>query len=80
MTSEFMRLAIAEARRALGRSSPNPAVGAVVVREGRVVGSGHTQPPGDAHAEVMALRDAGDAARGAIVYCTLEPCAHLGRT
>jgi len=75
-----MQLAIAEARRALGRSSPNPAVGAVVVREGRVVGSGHTQPPGDAHAEVMALRHAGDAARGATVYCTLEPCAHFGRT
>lgn len=75
-----MQLAIAEAREALGRTSPNPAVGAVVVRNGEIVGRGHTQPPGGAHAEVMALRAAGDAARGATVYCTLEPCAHFGRT
>lgn len=75
-----MRLALAEADRALGTTSPNPAVGAVVVLEGRVVGSGHTQPPGGAHAEVMALRQAGDRARGSTVYVTLEPHAHQGRT
>ncbi|MBM3140474.1 MAG: bifunctional diaminohydroxyphosphoribosylaminopyrimidine deaminase/5-amino-6-(5-phosphoribosylamino)uracil reductase RibD [Chloroflexi bacterium] len=75
-----MRLAIDEARRAVGRTSPNPPVGAVVVRDGAVVGRGHTQPPGGAHAEVMALGDAGERARGATVYCTLEPCAHHGRT
>ncbi len=78
--SEHMRLALAEAARALGASSPNPAVGAVVVRGGEVVGRGHTQPPGSAHAEVMALRDAGERASGATVYVTLEPCGHQGRT
>lgn len=80
MPSEFMRLALDEARGALGTTSPNPSVGAVVVRDGRVVGRGRTQPPGGAHAEVMALRDAGAAARGATLYCTLEPCVHIGRT
>ena len=75
-----MQLAIDEARQALGRTSPNPAVGAVIVRDGEIVGRGHTQPPGGAHAEVMALRAAGAAAGGATVYCTLEPCAHFGRT
>ena len=75
-----MRLALQEAERALGTTSPNPAVGAVVVLDGAVVGRGHTQPPGGAHAEVMALAEAGDRARGARVYVTLEPCAHQGRT
>jgi diaminohydroxyphosphoribosylaminopyrimidine deaminase/5-amino-6-(5-phosphoribosylamino)uracil reductase len=79
-TSEYMRLALAEAAGALGTSSPNPAVGAVVVRAGEVVGRGFTQPPGNAHAEVMALREAGERARGATVYSTLEPCGHQGRT
>ncbi len=78
--SEFMRLALDEAEQALGLTSPNPAVGAVVVREGRVVARGRTQPPGGAHAEVMALQEAGDLARGATVYVTLEPCSHHGRT
>ena len=76
-----MRLALQEAERALGASSPNPAVGAVVVAtDGAVVGRGNTQPPGKAHAEVMALREAGERARGATVYVTLEPCDHHGRT
>jgi diaminohydroxyphosphoribosylaminopyrimidine deaminase/5-amino-6-(5-phosphoribosylamino)uracil reductase len=79
-TSEFMRIALDEARQALGWSSPNPAVGAVIVRDGQIVGRGHTQPPGQAHAEVMALADAGERAWGATVYCTLEPCGHHGRT
>lgn len=80
MTSEFMRLALQEADAALGSTSPNPAVGAVVVKDGQVVGRGHTQPPGGPHAEVIALREAGVAARGATVYSTLEPCGHAGRT
>lgn len=80
MPTEFMQVALAEARAALGTTSPNPAVGAVVVRDGQVVGAGRTQPPPGPHAEVMALRDAGEAARGATLYCTLEPCAHHGRT
>ncbi|MFA7249833.1 MAG: bifunctional diaminohydroxyphosphoribosylaminopyrimidine deaminase/5-amino-6-(5-phosphoribosylamino)uracil reductase RibD [Dehalococcoidia bacterium] len=75
-----MRVALEESRAALGQTSPNPAVGAVVVRDGRIVGRGHTLPPGQAHAEVVALRDAGGAARGAEVYVTLEPCSHHGRT
>ncbi|MGE0228690.1 MAG: bifunctional diaminohydroxyphosphoribosylaminopyrimidine deaminase/5-amino-6-(5-phosphoribosylamino)uracil reductase RibD [Dehalococcoidia bacterium] len=78
--SEYMRLALEQAALALGHSSPNPAVGAVLVREGEIVGRGHTQPPGKAHAEVMALREAGDRARGATAYVTLEPCGHHGRT
>lgn len=77
---EWMRLAIGEGRRALGRTWPNPTVGAVVVRDGVVVGRGCTAPPGGPHAEVVALREAGPAARGATLYTTLEPCAHFGRT
>ncbi len=76
----FMRQAIAAARRGLGRTSPNPAVGAVVVRGGRVVGRGHHARAGGPHAEVVALRAAGERARGADLYTTLEPCDHFGRT
>ena len=76
----FMAVALAEGRRALARTAPNPAVGAVLVRDGRIVGRGQTQPPGGAHAEIVALREAGEAARGATLYVTLEPCAHHGRT
>jgi len=76
----FMALAFAEARAAKGRTLPNPAVGAVVVKNGRVVGRGGTQPAGQAHAEVVALRRAGARARGATVFVTLEPCNHFGRT
>ena len=78
--SEQMQLALNEGRHALGWSSPNPAVGAVVVRDGEVAGTGRTQPPGSDHAEVGALHAAGERARGATVYVTLEPCAHTGRT
>lgn len=65
---------------ARGRVSPNPLVGAVVLREGRVIGEGWHEGPGTAHAEVAALRAAGEGARGATVVCTLEPCSHFGRT
>lgn len=77
---DYMARALLLASRALGTSSPNPAVGAVLVRDGEVVGEGATQPPGEAHAEVMALRAAGPRARGSALYVTLEPCAHYGRT
>ncbi len=80
MTTPFMNRALALAERAQGRTSPNPAVGAVVVRDGVVVGEGATQPPGQAHAEVVALAAAGTAAAGADLYVTLEPCAFQGRT
>ena len=78
--ADYMRLALAAAAQAQGRTHPNPPVGCVLVRGRRVIGTGHTQPAGQAHAEVAALRQAGPAARGADVYVTLEPCAHLGRT
>jgi diaminohydroxyphosphoribosylaminopyrimidine deaminase/5-amino-6-(5-phosphoribosylamino)uracil reductase len=76
----FMQLALMLGRRGLGRTWPNPAVGAVIVRDGVIVGRGWTQPGGRPHAEVEALRQAGDAARGATLYATLEPCSHLGRS
>lgn len=76
----YMDLAFREAILAIGISRPNPAVGAVVVRDGIIVGKGHTQSPGNAHAEVMALRDAAGSAKGATLYVTLEPCCHYGRT
>ncbi len=75
-----MSHALELARRAVGRVSPNPPVGAVVVKDGAVVGEGWTQPPGQRHAEIAALRQAGEAARGAALYTTLEPCNHHGRT
>lgn len=77
---DYMKQALSLARLALGQVSPNPAVGAVIVRGGEVVGQGYTQPPGSAHAEIMALNQAGDRARGAVMYVTLEPCDHQGRT
>ena len=79
-TSEPMAAALAEARSALGWTSPHPAVGAVVVRDGAIVGAGHTQPPGGNHAEVEALAAAGGRAPGATVFVTLESCSHHGRT
>ena len=68
------------AKLALGQVSPNPAVGAVVVKDGVVVGQGYTQPPGSLHAEALALKQADERARGSIMYVTLEPCCHYGRT
>ncbi len=75
-----MRAALALARRGLGNTWPNPAVGCVIVRDGQVVGRGWTQPGGRPHAETEALRRAGDLARGATAYVTLEPCSHFGHT
>ncbi|QOZ26278.1 bifunctional diaminohydroxyphosphoribosylaminopyrimidine deaminase/5-amino-6-(5-phosphoribosylamino)uracil reductase RibD [Bradyrhizobium sp. CCBAU 51753] len=76
----FMQLALALGRRGQGRTWPNPAVGAVIVKDGVIVGRGWTQAGGRPHAEVEALRRAGDAARGATLYVTLEPCSHFGRS
>lgn len=75
-----MRAALAQAKRGLGTTWPNPSVGCVLTRDGRVVGRGYTGPGGTPHAESTALSIAGEAARGATAYVTLEPCCHWGRT
>ncbi|MCR9126801.1 MAG: bifunctional diaminohydroxyphosphoribosylaminopyrimidine deaminase/5-amino-6-(5-phosphoribosylamino)uracil reductase RibD [Rhodobacteraceae bacterium] len=75
-----MRTALALGRRGMGACWPNPAVGCVIVRDGRLVGRGWTQPGGRPHAETVALAQAGPQARGATAYVTLEPCAHQGQT
>lgn len=77
---DYLARALELAERALGRVSPNPAVGAVVVKHGLIVGEGYTRPPGGKHAEIVALDAAGPRADGADLYVTLEPCCHVGRT
>ena len=76
----YMQRAIELAEQARFSAKPNPHVGCVIVNEHQIVGEGYTQPPGDGHAEVQALRQAGERARGATAYVTLEPCCHHGRT
>ncbi|MFZ5468980.1 MAG: bifunctional diaminohydroxyphosphoribosylaminopyrimidine deaminase/5-amino-6-(5-phosphoribosylamino)uracil reductase RibD [Myxococcota bacterium] len=76
----FMRIALEEAARGLGRTHPNPAVGAILVKAGRVISRGHHQKAGAPHAEVVAIEAAGARAQGADLYTTLEPCDHFGRT
>jgi diaminohydroxyphosphoribosylaminopyrimidine deaminase/5-amino-6-(5-phosphoribosylamino)uracil reductase len=76
----FQQLALTLGRRGQGRTWPNPAVGAVVVKDGIIVGRGWTQPGGRPHAEPVALAQAGEAARGATLYVTLEPCSHTGKS
>src|SRR5512132_772077 len=77
----MMERALFHAARGYGRTSPNPLVGAVVVSpDGVVLGTGFHERAGEPHAEVRALTEAGERARGATLYCTLEPCCHTGRT
>ncbi|HEX2046035.1 MAG TPA: bifunctional diaminohydroxyphosphoribosylaminopyrimidine deaminase/5-amino-6-(5-phosphoribosylamino)uracil reductase RibD, partial [Gaiellaceae bacterium] len=76
----FLERALELAERGRGTTAPNPVVGAVVVRDGEIVGEGWHERPGGPHAEVVALEAAGARARGAALYVTLEPCAHRGRT
>jgi diaminohydroxyphosphoribosylaminopyrimidine deaminase/5-amino-6-(5-phosphoribosylamino)uracil reductase len=79
--AEFMRRALLVAERGRGQTTPNPMVGALIVSpDGVIVGRGYHARAGEPHAEINALRDAGDRARGATLYCTLEPCCHTGRT
>lgn len=81
LDSRWMRRALTHAHRGLGRTTPNPVVGACIVTdEGIVVGDGAHQRAGEPHAEVFALEEAGSRAKGATLYCTLEPCSHTGRT
>lgn len=77
---DFMKMAILEARKGIGHTSPNPTVGAVIVRNGEIVGKGYHRKAGSPHAEVNALRNAGTKSKGATIYVTLEPCNHHGRT
>lgn len=76
----YMERALLLGRRALGTTSPNPSVGAVIVKDGQIVSEGWTQPPGQQHAEAMAVQKAGPLAKGATLYVSLEPCNHIGRT
>jgi len=80
MDEQYMEQALAIAQYAIGRTSPNPMVGAVVVRDGRVVGQGWHRRAGTPHAEIHALQQAGELAQGGTLYVTLEPCSHYGRT
>ena len=75
-----MELALRLAEKARGKTLPNPMVGAVIVKNGKVVGQGYHQGPGSAHAEVAAIKNAGVKTKGATIYVTLEPCCHSGRT
>lgn len=77
---KFMRLALREAKKGIGRTSPNPCVGAVIVQDDIVISRGYHKKAGTPHAEIHALQKAGDKARGATIYVTLEPCNHTGRT
>lgn len=77
---KMMKRALALARKGIGKTSPNPAVGAVIVRDGAVVGEGWHRKAGTPHAEIHALNMAGELARGADIYVTLEPCSHFGKT
>ena len=78
--SNYMRMALWEAKKGIGRTSPNPCVGALVVKNGKIVGKGYHKKAGTPHAEIHALQAAGGKAKGATLYVTLEPCNHTGRT
>ncbi len=80
LDEKYMHMALELARKAEGLTNPNPAVGAVVVKGGKVIGRGYHKKCGLPHAEVNALKDAGSKAKGATLYVTLEPCNHFGRT
>src|SRR5689334_18758901 len=78
--SAYLREALALALKGLGQTSPNPLVGAVLVREGRTIGRGFHTYAGLKHAEILAVEEAGENARGSTLYINLEPCSHQGRT
>ncbi|PID71622.1 MAG: riboflavin biosynthesis protein RibD [Desulfobulbus propionicus] len=77
---QYMQLAIEQAKKGRGRTSPNPAVGAVIVKDGVVIGKGYHKKAGTPHAEIHAIADAKESVEGATIYVTLEPCSHTGRT
>lgn len=78
--TDYMKKALELAEKARGQTSPNPLVGAVIVKDGRIIGEGYHHKAGEAHAEVLAIRSAKESVEGATIYVTLEPCSHVGRT
>ncbi len=76
----FMRMALKEAKKGLGRTSPNPCVGAVIVKHDRIIARGYHKKAGEAHAEIEAIRNSAESVFGATIYVTLEPCNHTGKT
>ncbi|MDD4148197.1 MAG: bifunctional diaminohydroxyphosphoribosylaminopyrimidine deaminase/5-amino-6-(5-phosphoribosylamino)uracil reductase RibD, partial [Candidatus Cloacimonetes bacterium] len=80
MDKYYMKLAIRKAEESRGKCSPNPFVGAIIVKDGKTVGEGSTMPYGKDHAEIVAIREAGEQAKGATMYVSLEPCCHTGKT
>lgn len=80
MDKYYMKIAMRNAEKARGKCSPNPFVGAVIVKDGHIIGEGHTQPYGQDHAEIVALKEAKTEAKGATLYVTMEPCSHFGKT
>ena len=77
---KYMKIAIEEAKKGIGGVNPNPLVGAVIVKNNKIIGKGYHKRYGENHAEINALEIAGDEADGATIYVTLEPCAHFGKT
>ncbi len=77
---QYMRLALKEARKGLGRTSPNPCVGAIIVKNGQIIGKGYHKKAGLPHAEINAIQNASESVAGATIYVTLEPCSHTGKT
>ena len=77
---QYMEQALQLAQKAQGNTAPNPMVGAVIVKNGRIIGSGYHEQYGGPHAEVNAIRNAKENVSGAVIYVTLEPCSHYGKT
>ncbi|MDZ7834940.1 MAG: bifunctional diaminohydroxyphosphoribosylaminopyrimidine deaminase/5-amino-6-(5-phosphoribosylamino)uracil reductase RibD [Alkalibacterium sp.] len=80
MDIKYMRRALELAEKGKGHTSPNPMVGAVIVKDGRIIGEGYHEKVGEAHAEVNAISSATESVEGATIYVTLEPCSHYGKT
>jgi diaminohydroxyphosphoribosylaminopyrimidine deaminase/5-amino-6-(5-phosphoribosylamino)uracil reductase len=76
----YMRMAIRLARKGIGKTNPNPMVGAVIVKDGKIIGRGYHKKCGDCHAEINAINNVKGSIRGSTFYITLEPCSHYGRT
>ena len=80
MDKYYLKVAMRNAEKSRGKCSPNPFVGATIVKDGKIVGEGNTQPYGQDHAEIVALKEAKEQAQDATLYVTMEPCCHYGKT